>query len=132
MNGTAPTARSAGFLKHVNATVDMLGRTTPMRLFWAREYSDYHPELPGGRATGRTCECRPLNARVLGKYRDRLRGGVMEVKVADHHYLAPPHYGIWLPPDLEHVGLNRLEVHHCSLYVARAGCAVLPAASAQA
>ena len=59
----------------------MLGRTTPMRLFWAREYSDYHPERPGGRATGRTCECRPLNARVLGEYRDRLRGGVMEVKV---------------------------------------------------
>ncbi|MUL65598.1 3-ketosteroid-delta-1-dehydrogenase [Mycobacterium sp. CBMA 234] len=79
--GTAPTARSTGFLKHVNATVDMLGRTTPMRLFWAREYSDYHPELPGGRATGRTCECRPLNAGVLGKYRNRLRGGVMEVKV---------------------------------------------------
>ena len=81
VNGTAPAARSTGFLKHVNATVDMLGRTTPMRLFWAREYSDYHPERPGGRATGRTCECRPLNARVLGKYRDRLRGGVMEVKV---------------------------------------------------
>ena len=53
--------------------------------------------------------------------------GVMEVKVADHHYLAPPHYGIWLPPDLVHVGLNRLEAHHCSLYIARPGCAVLPA-----
>jgi AraC-like DNA-binding protein len=52
----------------------------------------------------------------------------MEVKVADQHYLAPPHYGIWLPPDLEHVGLNRLEAHHCSLYVARPGCKVLPAA----
>lgn len=52
--------------------------------------------------------------------------GVMEVKVADHHYLAPPHYGIWLPPDLEHVGLNRLEAHHCSLYIARPGCIVLP------
>ena len=52
--------------------------------------------------------------------------GVMEVKVADHHYLAPPHYGIWLPPDLEHVGMNRMEAHHCSLYVARAGCAQLP------
>lgn len=81
VDGTAPAARSTAFLKHVNATVDMLGRTTPMRLFWAREYSDYHPERPGGRATGRTCECRPLNARVLGEYRDRLRGGVMEVKV---------------------------------------------------
>lgn len=81
VGGTAPAARSTAFLKNVNVTVDMLGRTTPMRLFWAREYSDYHPERPGGRATGRTCECRPLNARVLGTYRDRLRGGVMEVKV---------------------------------------------------
>ena len=53
--------------------------------------------------------------------------GVMEVKVADQHYLAPPHYGIWLPPDLVHVGLNRLEAHHCSLYIARPGCVVLPA-----
>ena len=53
--------------------------------------------------------------------------GIMEVKVADHHYLAPPHYGIWLPPDLEHVGLNRLEAHHCSLYIARPDCVVLPA-----
>ena len=53
--------------------------------------------------------------------------GVMEVKVADHHYLAPPHYGIWLPPDLQHVGMNRQEAHHCSLYVTRQGCGVLPA-----
>jgi transcriptional regulator GlxA family with amidase domain len=50
----------------------------------------------------------------------------MEVKVADHHYLAPPQYGIWLPPDLDHVGLNRYEAHHCSLYIARPGCDVLP------
>ena len=55
--------------------------------------------------------------------------GVMEVKVAGQHLLAPPHYGIWLPPDVEHVGLNRNKVHHCSLYIARAGCAALPAVS---
>ena len=44
--------------------------------------------------------------------------GVMEVKVLGHHYLAPPQYGIWLPPHLEHVGLNRHEACHCSLYLA--------------
>lgn len=44
--------------------------------------------------------------------------GVMEVKLADRHYLAPPQYGIWLPPHLEHVGLNRHEACHCSLYLA--------------
>ena len=43
--------------------------------------------------------------------------GVHEVKVAGHHYLAPPQYGIWLPPLVAHEGLNRLESHHCSFYV---------------
>ena len=52
--------------------------------------------------------------------------GVMEVKLADHHYLAPPQYGIWLPPDVVHVGLNRCEACHCSLYVARELTAALP------
>jgi len=53
--------------------------------------------------------------------------GVMEVKVAGHHYLAPPQYGVWLPPNLDHVGLNRQEAHHASLYVSAPLCAVLPA-----
>lgn len=78
---SAPAQRSAGFLAHVSATVEMLRRTTPMRLFWARDYSDYHSELPGGTATGRTCECRPLNSSILGDYRTRLRPGVLEVKI---------------------------------------------------
>lgn len=52
--------------------------------------------------------------------------GVMEVKVADHHYLAPPQYGVWLPPDVRHVGLNRYEAHHCSLYIAPVHCTALP------
>ena len=53
--------------------------------------------------------------------------GVMEVKLANHHYLAPPQYGIWLPPDVEHVGLNRCEACHCSLYVAKELATALPA-----
>ena len=47
VDGTAPDERSTAFLQHVAPTVDMLRRTTPMKLFWARDYSDYHPELPG-------------------------------------------------------------------------------------
>jgi AraC-like DNA-binding protein len=53
--------------------------------------------------------------------------GVMEVKLSDHHYLAPPQYGIWLPPRVEHVGLNRQESHHCSLYVSPSMCGRMPA-----
>ncbi|SON63342.1 3-oxosteroid 1-dehydrogenase [Mycobacterium simulans] len=79
--GTAPRERSVGFLTHLPATVDMLRRATPLRLFWARDYSDYHPEEPGGSAAGRTCECRPFNTSVLGEYRSRLRPGVMEAGI---------------------------------------------------
>ncbi|KUI24997.1 3-ketosteroid-delta-1-dehydrogenase [Mycobacterium sp. IS-1742] len=93
VDGTAPAARSTAFLDHVDATVDLLRRATPMRLFWAREYSDYHPERPGGTATGRTCECRPLDTAILGAYLPKLRPGVMEVKIpmpttgADYRWL---------------------------------------------
>ncbi len=76
--GSAPPQRSAGFLTHLSATVEMLRRMTPLRLFWARDYSDYHPEEPGGSAAGRTCECRPLDTSILGEYRTRLRPGVLE------------------------------------------------------
>jgi 3-oxosteroid 1-dehydrogenase len=81
VGGSAPAQRYAGFLAHVAATVEMLRRTTPMRLFWARDYSDYHPEQLGGTAAGRTCECKPLNSSMLGGYRSRLRPGVMEATV---------------------------------------------------
>ncbi|OBF64904.1 3-ketosteroid-delta-1-dehydrogenase [Mycobacterium sp. 852002-51971_SCH5477799-a] len=79
--GSAPAQRSAAFVAHVAATVDMLRRTTPLRLFWARDYSDYHPEEPGGSAAGRTCECHPFDTSLLGKYRTRLEPGLMEVTV---------------------------------------------------
>jgi 3-oxosteroid 1-dehydrogenase len=79
--GSALAERSAGYLRNVTAAVDMLRRTTPIRLSWAKDYSDYHPEEPGGTAAGRTCECRPLNSAVLGAYRSRLRPGVMEVNI---------------------------------------------------
>jgi 3-oxosteroid 1-dehydrogenase len=81
VRGSALESRSAAFVANVAATVRMLRRATPMRLFWAKEYSDYHPEHPGGSALGRTCECRPLNSSVLGAYRSRLRPGIMEATV---------------------------------------------------
>lgn len=55
--------------------------------------------------------------------------GVMEVKLAEQHYIAPPQYGIWLPPDVEHRGLNRQQALHSSLYVATNLCNALPEAT---
>jgi AraC-like DNA-binding protein len=52
--------------------------------------------------------------------------GVIEVRLADRHYLAPPQYGIWLPPKVEHTGLSRYEACHCSLYIAEELSAALP------
>ncbi len=50
VGNSAPPERSAAYLDNLPATVEMLRRTTPMKLFWAKEYSDYHPEAPGGSA----------------------------------------------------------------------------------
>lgn len=77
----APVERRRSFLDHGADAIAMLERTTPMRFFWARGYSDYHPENPGGSAQGRTCECLPFDASVLGDERGRLRGGVLDAPV---------------------------------------------------
>jgi 3-oxosteroid 1-dehydrogenase len=77
---SAPRERSVGFLDNLSATIAMLRRTTPMKLFWAKEYSDYHAEAPGGSAAGRTCECRPLDTAMLGEHESALRPGIMEAK----------------------------------------------------
>lgn len=89
----APHDRAMAFLDHGGATVEMLRRTTPMKFMWAKEYSDYHPEKPGGSALGRTCECRPFDTARLGPERARLRPGVMKssfpmpVTGADYRWL---------------------------------------------
>ena len=86
-------ARATAFVANQAPAVEMLRRTTPMRLFWAKDYSDYHPEAPGGSALGRTCECRAFDTSVLGVYRARLRPGVMKASIpmpttgADYRWL---------------------------------------------
>lgn len=52
--------------------------------------------------------------------------GVMEVKVGSRQYLTPSQYGLWLPPNVEHQGLNRYETCHGSLYVDESLCSAMP------
>lgn len=73
----SPPERWQSFLKHGNTTIEMLRRTTPMTFFWAKGYSDYHPEEPGGDALGRTCECQPFDLKRLGDEISRFRPGLM-------------------------------------------------------
>lgn len=59
----------------------------------------------------------PLHSHPWGEFVYSF-SGVLEVKTLGRHYLAPPQYGLWLPPNNEHIGLNRQEVRHGSFYVA--------------
>lgn len=52
--------------------------------------------------------------------------GVVQVMVEQERYLVPPQYGIWVPPNVRHMGLNRREVLQSSLYVANELCGALP------
>ena len=52
--------------------LDFIHAHTPVRFQWVPQYADYHPEAPGGRAAGRSCEPVPLDARFLGAELDRL------------------------------------------------------------
>ncbi|MFC6010028.1 3-oxosteroid 1-dehydrogenase [Nocardia lasii] len=39
---------------------------SPLKMNWVPGYSDYYPEAPGGRGSGRSCEPKPFDAKVLG------------------------------------------------------------------
>ncbi len=76
-----PPERWGAFLDNGDATINMLLRKTPLKFFWAKGYSDYHPEKPGGDPLGRTCESRPFNIKVLGENLKNFRSGSMEAPV---------------------------------------------------
>ena len=52
--------------------------------------------------------------------------GIMQVHIGSIDYLTPPPYGIWLPPNLQHSGLNRTAVSHGTLYIHESLCTELP------
>ncbi|WP_211252175.1 AraC family transcriptional regulator [Marinobacterium jannaschii] len=52
--------------------------------------------------------------------------GVMEVKLANNHFIAPPPYGVWLPPGTLHVGQNRDATSYCSVYISAEYLQTLP------
>lgn len=81
VGNSSPRVRWQSFVDNGAETIRMLQRTTRMRFSWAKGYSDYHPELPGGSAVGRSCECRPFNAAVLGSQRRMLRPATMAAPV---------------------------------------------------
>lgn len=77
----SPRALWQSFLNNGSKTVEMLLRTTPMKFFWSKGYSDYRPGEPGGDALGRTCECKPFNIKKLGDDLSRFHPGLMEAPI---------------------------------------------------
>ncbi|WP_020671779.1 3-oxosteroid 1-dehydrogenase [Amycolatopsis nigrescens] len=61
-----PAERRTAYLEHGPEVVSFVHRHTPLRFGWVRDYSDYHPEAPGGRAGGRSVEPKALDGRLLG------------------------------------------------------------------
>ncbi|WP_079728742.1 FAD-dependent oxidoreductase [Okibacterium fritillariae] len=78
---TSTPAKLRKYVRSGNDTVRMLHRMTRMKFTWAQGYSDYHPEVSGGSAAGRSCECRPFDAARLGPHRADLRPSVMSAPV---------------------------------------------------
>ncbi|EQA99769.1 hypothetical protein L288_18970 [Sphingobium quisquiliarum P25] len=89
----APRRRYTAYLDHGPDAVAMMERMTSLKFFWAKGYSDYHAEVPGGSPLGRTCESLPFDLNRLGAEKSRFRPGdvktplPMPVTGADYKWL---------------------------------------------
>jgi 3-oxosteroid 1-dehydrogenase len=74
-------------------------KNSPLKLCWVPGYSDYYPEMPGGKPTGRSVEPKPFNAKKLGP---------------DMHGLEPPYGKVPLNMVVmqqDYMRLNQLKRH---------------------
>ena len=67
-----PKVRRDTYLDRGPEVLDFVRDHTPLRFQWVPEYADYHPERPGGRLRGRSCEPVPMDASSLGDELKRL------------------------------------------------------------
>ena len=67
-----PKIRRDTYLARGPEVMDFIKEKTPLRFVWVPQYADYHPEAPGGRASGRSAEPVPMDARFLGEELGRL------------------------------------------------------------
>lgn len=56
-----------------------------------------------------------------------LTRGVMRLEIAGRTFLSPPHYAVWIPPNVEHFSVNDMPVSYRSVYLSAEMSAALPA-----
>ncbi|WP_029110849.1 3-oxosteroid 1-dehydrogenase [Mycobacterium sp. URHD0025] len=94
-----PAEKIDTYLERSPEMLSFVLKHSPLKLCWVPGYSDYYPETPGGKPTGRSVEPKPFNAKKLG---------------ADEKGLEPP-YGK-VPMNMvvmqqDYVRLNQLKRH---------------------
>ena len=65
--GKVPAERLDAYVDHGPKMMALLHKSRWTRFTWMKGYSDYHPELEGGRPMGRSVESKPFNTRKLGE-----------------------------------------------------------------
>lgn len=61
----AEPKRLDAYVDHGPAAMALLEQSRWVKFFWTKGYSDYHPELPGGKPLGRSIEAVPFDTRKL-------------------------------------------------------------------
>lgn len=61
-----PPERKAAYLQQGPAMISFILRNTPLRFRWMEGYSDYYPELPGGKPNGASIEPDQFDGKLLG------------------------------------------------------------------
>jgi 3-oxosteroid 1-dehydrogenase len=68
-----PVSLRNALLEHGPAMLDLVLAHTPLNFDWVPNYSDYYPEAPGGKASGRSVEPTLLDAKLIGPDLAQLR-----------------------------------------------------------
>lgn len=63
----SPLENQQAFLRNGPLMIDFLMQNSPLRFRWMEGYSDYYPDLPGGKAEGASIEPEVVDGRILGR-----------------------------------------------------------------
>lgn len=72
-------SRASAFLKNGPRMVEFFEQETEVKFVAVPEFSDYHPDAPGGRSRGRSIVAAPYDAALLGTELKRLRPPLREI-----------------------------------------------------